>query len=72
MQILAFLFFASVFGFALVMIRGTLMEASERIGLALAGEYRLSRRVEAPIYIARHRPTARAYRVTSMPRRIAA
>ncbi len=72
MQILAFLFFASVFGFALVMIRATLMEASERIGLALAGEYKLCRRVEAPIYIARHRSSARAYRETSTPRRIAA
>jgi hypothetical protein len=72
MQILGFLFFASVLGLAVVSIRATLSEASERIGLALAGEYRLTRRTDAPVYVARRRAVVRHYRPTATPRRLAA
>lgn len=72
MQILGFLFFASVLGLAVVSIRATLGEASERIGLALAGEYRLARQMAAPVYFARRRAVVRQYRPTVTPRRLAA
>lgn len=72
MHILAILFFASVLGFAVMMIRNTLNGASERIGLALAGEYHAAPVRDVPVYIARRRPLAQRVRVTMPEHRLAA
>lgn len=72
MHILAILFFASVLGFAVIMIRNTLSGASERIGLALAGDYYVAPGRDAPVYIARRRPVERRVRMTMSDYRLAA
>ena len=48
MQILAFLFFATIFGLTFNLIREMLNASHERIGAALAGDYRLPPADAAP------------------------
>lgn len=72
MHFLAFLFFSGLLGASLMMIRTMLVESSEKIGAALAGEYRLATAQPAPAYLARHRTQRTASRVAMPRRRIAA
>lgn len=67
MQFLAFLFFSTLLGTVAVLIRSTLLDASDRIEAALAGEYRLAVAPAALPY------RARRERVTAtMPVRVEA
>ncbi|HMT43996.1 MAG TPA: hypothetical protein PKA59_05545 [Chakrabartia sp.] len=59
MQILAFLFFATIFGLTLNLIREMLNASHERIGAALAGDYRLPPADAAPVYHVRRRSAVR-------------
>ena len=59
MQIFAFLFFATVFGLTFNLIREMLAASNERIGAALAGDYRLAPVEVAPIYRVRRHAAAR-------------
>jgi len=72
MQILAFLFFATVFGLTFNLIRSMLGASSERIGAALAGDYHLAPVELAPVYHVRRRsavrtaqPLPRSYRLAA-------
>ena len=72
MHFLAFLFFTGLLGAALLMIRTVLVGAGDKIGAALAGDYRLATAQPAPVYIARRRPTRTTLTTSVVRRRIAA
>ncbi len=72
MQILAFLFFATVFGFVAMLIRSMLAEAGERIEAAFAG-YVQEPEVEcAKVYVMRRRPALASAATTATAFRLAA
>lgn len=72
MHFLAFLFFSGLLGVCAVMIRNLLIEAGDKIGAALAGDYRLASPAPAQIYVARRRPVRSIYSPTRVRQRIAA
>ena len=72
MQVLAFLFFATVFGLTFNLIREMLGASSERIGAALAGDYRLAPVDVAPVYHVRRHPAVRTAKVQARSYRLAA
>jgi hypothetical protein len=72
MQFLAFLFFSTLLGAVAVLIRSTLLDASDRIEAALAGEYRMTVTPTALPYRARHLRVAPFMPVRGEARRRAA
>ena len=72
MQFLAFLFFSTLLGAVLFLIRNMLIESSDRIEAALAGEYRMTVTPTALPYRARHLRVAPFMPVRGEARRRAA
>ena len=72
MHFLAFLFFSSLLAGSALAIRALLLDSSDKIGAALAGDYQLASAQPAPIYLARRRPTRLVQNNVSARRRIAA
>ncbi|NBR32035.1 MAG: hypothetical protein EBS87_06720 [Sphingomonadaceae bacterium] len=72
MHFLAFLFFSSLLAGSALAIRALLLDSSDKIGAALAGDYQLASAQPAPIYLARRRPTRAVQSPASVRRRIAA
>ena len=72
MHFLAFLFFSSLLAGSALAIRALLLNSSDKIGSALAGDYQLASAQPAPIYLARRRPTRLVQSNVSARRRIAA
>lgn len=72
MHFLAFLFFSGLLVGSALAIRSMLLGSSDKIGAALAGDYRLASAQPAPIYLARRRPTRVMHSSASARRRIAA
>jgi hypothetical protein len=72
MHFLAFLFFSGLLVGSALAIRALLLDSSDKIGAALAGDYQLASAQPAPIYLARRRPTRLVQNNVSARRRIAA
>lgn len=72
MQILAFMFFATVLGFTAVLIRGMLSEAAERIEAALCGHVMTTEMETAKVYVMRRRPALASATVPATAFRMAA
>ncbi len=72
MQVLTFLFFATVFGLTFNLIREMLGASSERIGAALAGDHHLAPVELAPVYHVRRRSAARSAKAQPRTYRLAA
>ncbi|MEY3704018.1 MAG: hypothetical protein RLZZ561_1638 [Pseudomonadota bacterium] len=72
MQFLASLFFATILGAAVFLIRNMLIESSDRIEAALAGEYRLLKTRTALPYRARRQRVTSILSVRAESRRLAA
>jgi len=72
MHFLAFLFFSGLLAGSALAIRALLLDSSDKIGAALAGDYQLASAQPAPIYLARRRPTRAVQSPASVRRRIAA
>lgn len=72
MQFLAFLFFTTLLGTVAYLIRSTLLDASDRIEAALAGEYRMTVTHTARPYRARHQRGAPVLPIRGEARRFAA
>lgn len=72
MQFLAFLFFSTILGAVAFLIRSTLIESSDRIEAALAGEYRMSVAHAAMPYRARRQRITTVMPVRGEVRRHAA
>ena len=72
MQFLAFLFFSTLLGAVLFLIRNMLIESSDRIEAALAGEYRMSATHTALPYRARRQRITTVMPVRGEARRLAA
>ena len=72
MHFLAFLFFSSLLAGSALAIRALLLDSSDKIGAALAGDYQLASAQPAPIYLVRRRPTRAVQSPASVRRRIAA
>ena len=72
MHFLAFLFFSSLLAGSALAIRALLLDSSDKIGAALAGDYQLASAQPAPIYLARRRPTRAVQSPASVRWRIAA
>ena len=72
MHFLAFLFFSGLLVGSALAIRALLLDSSDKIGAALAGDYQLASAQPAPIYLARRRPTRAVQSPASVRRRIAA
>lgn len=72
MHFLAFLFFSSLLAGSALAIRALLLDSSDKIGAALAGDYQLASAQPAPIYLARRRPTRAVQSPASVRRRISA
>lgn len=72
MQILAFLFFATVFGFTALLIRSMLSEAGERIEAAFAGYVEAPELEVAKVYVMRRRPALASAATTATAFRLAA
>jgi hypothetical protein len=72
MQFLAFLFFSTLLGSVAYLIRSTLIQSSDRIEAALAGEYRMSVTHAAIPYRARRHRITTVMPVRGEARRLAA
>jgi len=72
MHFVAFLFFSGLLVGSALAIRALLLDSSDKIGAALAGDYQLASAQPAPIYLARRRPTRAVQSPASVRRRIAA
>lgn len=72
MQILAFLFFATVFGFVAVLIRSMLADAGERIEAAFVGYVEMPEAEPAKVYVMRRRPALASAAKTATAFRLAA
>lgn len=72
MQILAFLFFATVFGFVAVLIRSMLADAGEQIEAAFAGYVEMPEVEPAKVYVMRRRPALASAEKTATAFRLAA
>jgi hypothetical protein len=72
MQIVAFMFFATVLGFAGLLIRGMLSDAAERIESALSGQVMTAEVECAKVYIMRRRPALASATVPATAFRMAA
>ncbi|RJT25734.1 hypothetical protein D5I55_10150 [Chakrabartia godavariana] len=72
MQILAFLFFATVLGLTVELIRSMLSNASERIETALSGQVPVIEVEPAKVYVMRRRPALASATVPATAFRLAA
>lgn len=72
MQIVAFMFFATVLGFTGLLIRGMLSDAAERIESALSGQVMTTEVDCAKVYVMRRRPALASATVPATAFRMAA
>ncbi len=72
MQIIAFMFFATVLGFTAELIRHMLSGAAERIETALSGQVMPTEMETAKVYVMRRRPALASAAVPATAFRIAA
>lgn len=72
MQIVAFMFFATVLGFTGLLIRGMLSDAAERIESALSGQVMTTEVECTKVYVMRRRPALASATVPATAFRMAA